>query len=470
MNSVTSRQPTATVSTSLAADEPTLTELRDRFRRGDDTPLSAVTRALARIDEHNGELHAFLAVDRERALAEAEAATLAWRSSRRHPPLLGIPISVKDTIEVEGMPTTYGSRLFTHNNQADSVVAQRLRAQGAIIIGKTNTPEFSLVSEVRNQLTPPGRNPLDLTRTCGGSSGGAAASVVAGMSVAALGTDSAGSIRIPAAYQGLVGLKPSYQRIPWVQEWKASLTRSHTGPITRSVADAWALLEALSGYHWRDPASRLPALEHNEFQNGAEHELRTLRVACLLDADGTEDPDTSHLVDDLRHLLIDVFDRVEELTWESVTPPAQPQEPEATWPYAGEHVSAALFLRPDLVDHLDELSDHARPIYTDGLTQPAHEYLAAASRERQRGLQLGDALSPYDYVFSAVAPEAPPLVEDYVPLRFPRLALLNLAGLPAVSIPFGAYPSGMPRAIQIVGRFGDDAGVLSVAACLSRLM
>lgn len=450
--------------------EVTLGATVERFRTGDDTPTAAVERALQRIDETNGTLHAFLAVDRDRARADAESATAAWHSGENRRPLLGVPISVKDTIEVEGMPTTYGSRVFRDNLQGDSVVAERLRRQGAIIIGKTNTPEFALVTEVRNRLTPPGRNPLDPERTCGGSSGGAAASVAAGMSIAAIGTDSAGSIRIPAAYQGLVGFKPSYQRIPWVQEWKASATRSHTGPITRDVADAWELTKALSGPHWGDPTSRVAGLEDSDFDRAMQVSVRDHRILLILDPSSAAEAEESTLVADLEQFLRITVGQLTIREWDSVIPPAAPATQGSVWPYSAEHVAAALSVRPDFFDHIDELTDYARPIYEAGRTQVAHEYLAATNAQRRRALEFTRVLAEYDFAVTVSTGEAPRVEESYTPVAFPRLATVNIAGVPAVSIPFGSYASGLPRALQIIGHYGDDAGVLAVAEKFTRLM
>ena len=444
--------------------EPTLRELRGRFSRGEDTPLAATQRMFDRIDALDSELHAFLATDRETAYAAAELATEAWEGSGSKPPLLGIPISVKDTIEVAGMPTTYGSQLFRTNRQPDSVVAQRLRAAGAIIVGKTNTPEFALITEVRNRLTPPGTNPLDHARTAGGSSGGAATSVAAGMSVAALGTDSAGSIRIPAAYQGLVGFKPSYQRIPWVQTWKASLTRSHVGPITQDVADAWELTQILSGIDWRDPSSRWSGLQERQFSDHRALNHRQFRAAVLTDDGEDCNAEDRRLLEELIAEVEQRFESVERLQWREVLPASQPTGA-GGWTYAGEHVAGALALCPELPDRLDELTEYARPHYEWGLEQPAHEYLRGVGDDRLRGLHLAHELGRFDCVFTLSASEAPLLApeESYVPKGFPLLGALNLAGLPAVSIPFGRYESGMPRAIQVVGRYGEDARILAIA-------
>ncbi|TYB44002.1 amidase [Actinomadura chibensis] len=445
-------------------DEPTLLQLRERFRGGEDTPLAAVARALDRVDAHDGTIHAFLAVDRDRALAEAETATKAWRAAGPRPALLGLPVSVKDTIEVSGMPTTYGSAVFRHNRRPDSVLAERLRRHGAIIIGKTNTSEFALRTDVRNRLTGPGRNPLDPARSCGGSSGGAAASVAAGMCAAAIGTDSAGSIRIPAAYQGLTGFKPSFRRLPWVQDWNAAPTRSHPGPITRDARDAWELTKTLGGPDWRDPASGLGPLADEEFERALSSGTDGLRVGFITEeAEASEEE--AALARELADFLRDAFGALDRLRWDRLVPPPTPAR---VWPYAAEHVAAALRLSPDFFAAADELTDYARPIYEAGRTQSAVEYLHATSAERGRGLALRQALTAYDYAFSVVAPEAPRLTESTAPPQFPRLALLNLAGLPAVSVPFGAYRSGLPRAMQIIGRFGDDAGVLAMAEKLTR--
>jgi catechol 2,3-dioxygenase-like lactoylglutathione lyase family enzyme len=149
-----------------------------------------------------------------------------------------VPVSVKDTIEMSGLRTTYGSLAFKDNRQDDSEIVVRLRRAGAVILGKTTPPEFALLGATANRQGRPGANPWDLGRTCGGSSGGAGAAVAAGLGPLAVGTDSAGSIRVPAAYNGVFGLKPTYQRIPSVQKWRASPLRSHNGPLARTVADA----------------------------------------------------------------------------------------------------------------------------------------------------------------------------------------------------------------------------------------
>src|SRR5581483_2038768 len=231
------------------------TDLLAGYRRHDFSPVEVLDEALTRIERLNPKLRAYLSINEPDARAAAQAAERHWLSGEGQPLLRGVPVSVKDTIEMAGLPTTYGSLAFRDNLQPDSEIVRRLRQAGAVILGKTNTPEFALLGETRNRLGEPGANPWNLDHTCGGSSGGAAAAVSAGLGPLAVGTDSGGSIRVPAAYCGIFGLKPTYQRIPAVQVWRASPNRSHNGPITRTVADAALLMNVLAAPDPRDPAS-----------------------------------------------------------------------------------------------------------------------------------------------------------------------------------------------------------------------
>ncbi|MGH8210955.1 MAG: amidase, partial [Steroidobacteraceae bacterium] len=231
----------------------TATELLSGYARGDFSPVEVLNECLERIERLNPLLHAYLSINTQDARRAAKSAERVWGSAGEKPLLCGVPVSVKDTIEMQGMPTTYGSLAFKDNYQEDSEIVLRLRRAGAVILGKTNTPEFALLAATRNRLGSPGCNPWKLERTCGGSSGGAAAAVAAGLGQLAVGTDSGGSIRLPAAYNGIFGLKPTYQRIPSVQRWRAAPGRSHNGPLARTVRDGALLLQALAGFDARDP-------------------------------------------------------------------------------------------------------------------------------------------------------------------------------------------------------------------------
>lgn len=252
------------------------------MRAGDLSPVEVTGRALARLEETEPRLNAFVAVDREGAMAAARAAEariLAGKSDpgrlEREAPLLGVPLSVKDLIDVAGLPCGFGSltmRDYVPLEDAPSV--ERVRRAGAVIIGKTTTSEFGYRGYTRSLVHGNTANPWDTGRTPGGSSGGAVASVAAGVTAIALGTDGGGSIRAPSALAGLVGIKGTFGRVP---VWPASATPTlaHVGPIARSVDDAALLLGVVAGADPRDAFSLYPPLEA-ELDEAA---VRRLRVA-----------------------------------------------------------------------------------------------------------------------------------------------------------------------------------------------
>lgn len=227
------------------------------------SPVDLVRAALQRIEEQNDALNAFVHVCAERALAEATEMERRLAGGGRPGPLAGIPLGVKDLEDVAGLPTTFGSVPFRDRvAEADSPQVERLRAAGAIVVGKTNTPEFGYTAFTHNRLFGTTRNPWDPARTPGGSSGGSSAAVASRMVPLATASDGGGSVRIPACYVGAFGLKPTFGRIPVgvmeglaMQRWVDTV---HYGPITRTVEDAAMFLDATAGYHPHDPNS-LPA-------------------------------------------------------------------------------------------------------------------------------------------------------------------------------------------------------------------
>ncbi|MGH7915595.1 MAG: amidase [Candidatus Binataceae bacterium] len=268
-------------------------ELTALIRKREVKPSEAVAHAIARVEALNGKVNAFCAMRAEQAMAEARA--MDERPVRRDETglLAGVPIGVKDLEEVAGMATTFGSRAFRDNLAAkDAIEVARLRAAGAIVIGKTNTPEFGHSAFTRNLLFGVTRNPWNLERTPGGSSGGSAAAVASGMVPIATASDAGGSIRLPAAYTGCVGLKPSHGRIPAGPRMGMESFNgiSSVGPIARTVTDAALFLDVACGYHAADPDSlphpgisylatleRLPAhlrvAFHPDFGHAVEREV-----------------------------------------------------------------------------------------------------------------------------------------------------------------------------------------------------
>jgi aspartyl-tRNA(Asn)/glutamyl-tRNA(Gln) amidotransferase subunit A len=230
------------------ADLPTIAATAARLRSGDVTASSLVEEALDRIARENPRLNAFITITTDLARADAAAADADLRTGVDRGPLQGIPISVKDLIDVAGYPTTAASRVRQFDvASTDAPVVARLREAGAVIVGKTNLHEFALGPTSEDSAYGPPRHPLDVTRMTGGSSGGSAAAVAAGLGFASVGTDTGCSVRIPAALCGVVGLKPRFGEVPTEGVVALSRRLDHVGPITRSVADARLLYHVMAG-------------------------------------------------------------------------------------------------------------------------------------------------------------------------------------------------------------------------------
>jgi aspartyl-tRNA(Asn)/glutamyl-tRNA(Gln) amidotransferase subunit A len=278
----------------------------------------------------------------------------------------------------------------------------------------------------------------------------------------AIGTDSAGSIRVPAAYTGIFGIKPTMGRIPAVQRWRASPARSHNGPLTRTVQDSALLLAALSGSDARDPASRLEPIGS---WDPAPHHLRG-RVVGIVATEGAP----SGIVEEAGSLL-------RTLGAETVQAPSPPStsaprelEP-GVWAYSGDHYAAAETLTPDFwAKHGDDLTEYARPIYEAGRRALAWQYRQVLRLDQQFAHELRIWFQPYDYLVTAIGPGAPTNASftDVAGLgrTFPMLSRFNISGNPAAAVPMGVDDHGLPVAVQVVGRFGDDAGVLAVCAAM----
>jgi aspartyl-tRNA(Asn)/glutamyl-tRNA(Gln) amidotransferase subunit A len=433
------------------------------------SPVEVTRELLDRIDARNPALRAYLAVDRDGALAAAHRAEATWAQPGEKPLLCGVPVHVKDTIEQAGMPTTYGSLAFRDNVQGDAEIVTRLRASGAVILGKTNTPEFALYPRTNNRLGPPAVNPWDLERTSGGSTGGGAAAVAAGLGPLCIGTDSGGSVRLPAAYTGVFALKPSFQRIPSVQRWRASPGRSHNGPITRTVRDAALLMQALAGAHPADADSaRHPDADYADALTG---DVRNLTVAIARDfgRGATLDADQARIFETAVDLLRDLGCRVVE-----ATPPileGKDELPTGAWAYCGDHYAAAEAMIPNFWDaHADDLTDYARPIYDAGRSALAWHYRGILRRDRAYAERMRQWFFDYDFLFTPCAPEAPPIAmldpRDLRKGQFGTLSPFNHAYNPAASVPIGLSAAGLPLSVQVVGRLGDDVGTLRLCALL----
>jgi len=428
--------------------------LRDRAL----SPVDLVQRCLARIDEGR-EGNAFIAVMREQALEDATRVERAIAGGRYLGPLHGIPIAVKDLIAVKGVPTTSGSRLPAAMPGEDAPVVARLREAGAIIIGKTNLHEFAFGTTSDESAFGPVRHPIDPSRSAGGSSGGSAAALVLGMCVGALGTDTGGSIRIPSAACGTVGLKPTAGEIPTAGVVPLSTSLDHVGPMALTVSDTALLFQAMRGEAARgvSPATERLALgvPRPYFFDRLDEGVRSCAERAI------------ERLHDAGHALHDVT--IEHAGW---TPPVY------------LHIvlpEAACFHARGLAEHGEKYSPGIRVRLEAGRYLLAEDYVRAMRLRQALAEAVTRAIYGIDaLVLPALPVPAPPIgaamvVVDGVeaPVRAVMLSLtqlFNLTGHPAISLPAGRGADGLPRGLQLVGHRGCTERLLEIAATVERVI
>jgi len=426
-----------------------------------------VSGVLDRIQRYDGKLNAFTVVLADQALAEA-AARDAARGKRG--PLHGVPVAIKEELDVAGQPTTFGGRGNARPAARDAEVVRRLRAAGAVVVGKTNMPELGqwpFTESVAHGIT---RNPWDPRRSPGGSSGGSAAAVAAGLVPVALGGDGGGSIRIPAACCGLFGLKPQRGRVtmsPHAHGWWALST---TGPLTRSVRDSAVVYDAIRGTL---PVDRWSAqAPPTSFTAAAEAPGRPLRVGWSTKPVtlGVR-PDPAHVraVRETAGLLESLGHRVEEID------PGYPDPAAAFVPqfFAGVRSGA------DLVDHRDRLERRTRETVRLGSwVTPAVREWAIRQGERLAG-RANQVFEQCDVLLTPAIAHRPPevgVLDSVGTVRASLLAMPMIAytalwivtGNPAASVPAGLADDGLPLAVQLVGRPHDETTLLSLSAQLEQ--
>jgi aspartyl-tRNA(Asn)/glutamyl-tRNA(Gln) amidotransferase subunit A len=434
---------------------------RDLLRHGELSVLDHVERTLRTIHSVDVDLGAFVSVAGDEALHEAEAADerirrlgpTAWQDQ----PLLGITVSVKDLIQTRQLPTTRGSLLENRRPRADAPVVARLRAAGAIVVGKTTTSEYGWSASTVSRVAPPTRNPWHRDRSAGGSSGGAAAAVAAGLCEAALGTDGAGSIRIPSAFCGVVGYKPSFGRLPYVPPGADRL--AHVGPIAGSVPDVIELAELLAGPHRDDPDSEVGPLV-------PVREPVSLRVGWL-DFPGTT-AEVRRCTEQVRPVLAAHGHRVESIE----VPFTGAYQALVDLLAAAEAAGAA----PADEERCDpgrlEIVHYGRTL--PGAAVMRAEQTRLALRTTLRGVMdrwdlLAMATVPIEpFDADAIAPAWAEKPSDLLWLAWsPASYPFNLTGQPAVSLPVGITSGGLPVGLQLVGARGADELVLSASRQLA---
>jgi amidase len=449
------------------------TELAALVRAGQISSTELVGAALERIEQLQPTLNAFVHIDAEGAL---EAAGRVEAGDPR--PFAGVPIAMKDTTPVAGMPFNMASDIFgDFVAQHDSYVTRRVREAGFVIVGKTNMPELGILPVSEPRRFGPARNPWDTDRTPGGSSGGAAAAVASGMVPLAHGSDGGGSIRIPAACTGLVGLKPTRGRISRGPDLGDDFL-VQDGVLTRTVAETAAMLDILSGYKVGDATWAPPPSE--PFADAAKKEPGRLRIGFTMTPpiDASLDQENERAVRDAVDLLTELGHEVEE-----VAAPWGGQDLLETFTLAfgtpitmGIHFGGLVTGRepaPELVEPL------SWTMWEGIRERSALDYLLARTQLTAIARNIISLWESYDVLLTPALAERPVRIgaidacsdepwEDFLRSgQFtPYTALFNLSGQPAISVPLFHGDDGLPTAVQLAGRPADEATLLSLAAQL----
>ena len=430
------------------------------------SPVEVIDAYLGRIARLNPRLNVYCTLATDEAREAAKRAESAVMRGERLGPLHGVPVSIKDLIVTRGLRTTRGSRLFEHAPAPDhdAPVVERLRAAGAVIVGKTNTPEFGWKGVTDNQVFGPTRNPWNLERTPGGSSGGASAQVAAGLGPIAIGTDGGGSIRIPASFAGCYGFKPSFGRVP-VYPPSPNEPIAHTGPLANTVRDAALAMSVIAGPDDRDRNSFPPASV--DYVGACDGGVRNLRVGWSANLGyGVVDSEVGQQAEAAARRFEELGCRVETV--------------EPRWSFPLEAWNA--FFDGGLVAFLAPRVDE-RNLLDPGLARIVERlegdrmigYVQAQFARNAFWDEVRRWFETYDLLLTPTMPipafevmhDTPGVAPGRLPeglgwsfLTFP----FNLTGQPAASVPCGFTRAGLPVGLQVVGRRHDDITVLRASA------
>ena len=444
----------------------TIVELAPRLRRKQISPLELTRACLDRIEKLNPELNAFITVTAESALAEARVAEIEIARGEWRGPLHGIPVGLKDVIDAAGTRTTAASAVLEHRIPAeDAEVVRRLRQAGAVILGKNNLHEFAYGGSSLISFFGDVHNPWDTMHIAGGSSGGSAAAVAAGLCYAAIGTDTAGSIREPAALCGCVGIKPTYGRVSARGVIPLSWSLDHVGPLAATVGDVAAVLQAIAGYDPLDVSSvDLPVAD---YVSGLGDGTKTLRVGIpRAHFYGDLDDEVSAAVEQALAVIGTLVAEIRNVRIE--VPTDRTVQAAESYAYHAENVART----PELYQ-----PETLRRIRS-GENISATEYIQRRRKLDQERRRAHDLFADVDLLVTPTMPIPAPAIADLKKnpeaLRPAELALLrntrpfNVWGLPAISVPCGFTKSGLPIGLQIAGPHWREDLVLRLAHAYER--
>ncbi|MEI6722908.1 MAG: amidase [Betaproteobacteria bacterium] len=446
------------------------TELLAAYRAKRLSPVEATRAVLARVEALNPVLNCFCFLDPESALANARESEARWMKGEPRGLVDGVPTSIKDLLYTKGWPTLRGSKTIDPKGpwNDDAPVVARLREHGAVLFGKTTTPEFGWKGVTDNPLTGVTRNPWNPAKTPGGSSGGSAAALAAGMGPLTVGTDGGGSIRMPCAFTGLFGLKPTFGRVP---AWPLSPfgTVAHVGPMSRTVADSALLMNILSLPDSRD-WHQLPH-DPRDYRIGLDDGVRGLRIAYSANLGyASVDPEIAALVKKAALRFSELGAIVEE---------KDPGFENTADTFAKHWFPGAAYLLSTIPAEKHELIDQGlRDTARQAAAFSAMELLATAQKRGALGLHMQLFHQTYDLLLTPTLPlaafeagqeVADPLKQkrwtDWAPFSYP----FNLTQQPAATVPCGLTSEGLPVGLQIVGPRYADALVLRAARAFESL-
>lgn len=448
------------------------TRLRDLVRSRKVSPVEVVDYFFGRIERINPAINAFCTLAPEQARAAARRAEAAMRAGAALGPLHGVPVAIKDLTATAGIRTTYGSKLFEHNVPTeDALVVARLKAAGAIVLGKTNTPEFGAGINTTNAVFGPTRNPWDTNRSSGGSSGGSAAALAAGLCPIAEGTDHGGSLRVPAALCGVIGFRTTAGRVPRYPSGWLYDTFSVTGPMARTVPDVALMLSVVAG-----PDDRVPIAIDTPgavFADAAQGDVAGLRVAWSRDLGlSLVDPEVADIAARAARSFADLGCHVVE------GHPDVHDVPEMIPPLRAMRNVAAT---PHLLDRVQEIDNpFCREYLERGRSVTALEVARAEAQRSALYQRCRDFFQRHDLLLTPTMPVAAFPIEDFHPRTIAGRPVagtldavmltyaITMTGLPAISVPCGRTAEGLPVGLQIVGGWHAEALVLRTAAAFER--
>jgi amidase len=444
----------------------TATEMAHRIRSKDLSAVEVLTAHLRQIERVNPKVNAIVTLVADQAMEQARKTDEAAARSQWLGPLHGLPVAHKDLHDTKGIRTTYGSPIFKdHVPTEDALIVERIKKAGAVTLGKTNTPEFGAGSQTFNRVFGATHNPYDLSKTCGGSSGGAAVALACGMIPIADGSDMGGSLRNPAAFCNVVGLRPSAGRVPTWPSGDGWATLSVDGPMARNVADVALLLSAIAGPDNRSPISiDEPG---NVFAKPLDRDFKGVRIAWAKDLGGLPfDPRVKQVVNAQRKVFETLGCIVEE---------AEPDFSGADQVFKDFRASSYTMSRPELQAHRDMVKDTILQELDAGAKLTGPQLGAAAAKRTQVYHKVRVFLERYEFFVLPVT-QVPafdvnePYVKQIQDVKLDHYIdwmkscyYISTVGNPAISVPAGFTPEGLPIGLQIVGRRHAEWSILQLA-------